>query len=162
VSSWEAEGKSDEWYTPKYIFDAMPHAEFDLDVAAPADGPRHVPAKRWLSRDSLNQKWEGFVWMNPPYGGRNALGPWLDKFFDHGQGLALVPDRTSAPWFQKAAKRASGVLFVAPKIQFERQDGSVGKSPGTGSAILASGLLAYFHLLRAAGELGVLFGESKQ
>ena len=32
MSHWEATGKSDEWYTPKYIFDAL-GAEFDLDPA---------------------------------------------------------------------------------------------------------------------------------
>lgn len=35
--SHEAAGKSDEWYTPKYIFDAL-NTWFDLDVAAPEGG----------------------------------------------------------------------------------------------------------------------------
>jgi hypothetical protein len=38
--------------------------------------------------------------MNPPFGGRNGLAPWLDKFFANGNGIALTPDRTSAPWWQ--------------------------------------------------------------
>jgi len=33
MSHWEAAGKSSEWYTPKYIFDAL-GCTFDLDVAA--------------------------------------------------------------------------------------------------------------------------------
>ena len=88
--------------------------------------------------------------MNPPFGGRNGLVPWLDKFFDHGNGIALTPDRTSAPWWQDAARRADGILFVAGKIKFERPDGSVGKSPGTGTTLFASGARADAALIRAA------------
>lgn len=156
MSSWESEGKSDDWYTPKYIFDAM-GAEFDLDVAAPPDGPRYVPAKDWISCNSLNCRWSGFVWMNPPYGKRNGLSVWLAKFFDHGNGVCLVPDRSSAPWFQSAAVRSAAILFVAGKIKFERPDGSIGKSPGTGSALMASGQTGVEALLRAErAGLGLL------
>jgi len=34
MSYWENLGATDEWYTPKYIFDAM-DTFFDLDVAHP-------------------------------------------------------------------------------------------------------------------------------
>lgn len=150
MASWEALGQSDEWYTPQYIFDAL-GCQFDLDVAAPEDGPRHVPAKHWYFIDSLDIGWFGFVWMNPPFGGRNGLVPWLDKFFLHGDGIALAPDRTSAPWFQKYAPMASALLFVAPKIKFERPDGSVGRSPGCGTVLMAAGSRGRAAILRAAG-----------
>src|ERR1700744_2510086 len=98
MSAWEPSiGASDEWYTPKYIFDAL-GVHFDLDVAAPSTGPRYVPTSAWISSGSLGAEWGGFVWMNPPFGGRNGLEPWLEKFISHGNGVALVPDRTSAPW----------------------------------------------------------------
>ena len=44
---WESPGKSDEWYTPAYIFDAL-GAVFDLDVAAPdrTSAPWFVDAAR--------------------------------------------------------------------------------------------------------------------
>lgn len=42
MSAYEKAGESDEWYTPKYIFDAM-DMTFDLDVAAPSEGPRYTP-----------------------------------------------------------------------------------------------------------------------
>lgn len=154
MSSWEAAGQSDDWYTPKYIFDALA-CRFDLDVAAPMDGPRHVPADHWFWHDSLNEPWFGFVWMNPPFGGRNGLVPWLEKFAGHGDGIALVPDRTSAPWFQRYAPKMDGVLFVAPKIKFERPDGSIGKWPGTGTALMARGELA-LSALRRGSALGWL------
>jgi len=154
MSEWEAAGKSDDWYTPAWIFSGL-GCRFDLDVAAPNDGPRHVPCSRWLSSDGLAADWSGFVWMNPPFGPRNGIKPWLDKFFRHGNGIALMPDRTSAPWFQEAAWKASAILFVSPKVKFERPDGTVGKSPGSGTALMSAGMRARSVLFRAA-ELGLV------
>lgn len=154
MSMWETSGASDEWYTPKYIFDAL-DVRFDLDVASPIwpkeTGRRtHVPAGAFITMDSLNANWTGFIWMNPPFGGRNGLVPWLDKFFDHGNGVALTPDRTSAPWWQDAARRADAILFISPKVKFERPDGSVGKSPGTGTTLFAIGRTGVEAIERAA------------
>lgn len=155
MAHWETAGASDEWYTPAYIFDALGE-HYDTDVAHPGDATCHVPADRWITRDSLSQEWRGFVWMNPPFGGRNSLGPWLDKFFAHGNGIALVPDRTSAPWFQQAFTRAQAILFTH-KIRFLRPDGSEGKSPSNGTALMAVGVRGVDALRRAAATgLGIL------
>lgn len=105
MSAWESIGKSDEWYTPPEVFHALGEI-FDLDVAHPAGVITHVPCSAFLSDGALQRPWSGFVWMNPPFGGRNSLAPWLARFFDHGNGIALTPDRTSAPWWQDAAARA--------------------------------------------------------
>lgn len=159
MGQWETVGASDEWYTPSHVFDAM-QTTFDLDVAAPPQGGPHVPCRRWISDNSLATDWFGFVWMNPPFGGRNSLGPWLDKFFEHGNGIALVPDRTSAPWFQPAAAKADAVLFVARKIRFLRPDGSEGASPASGTALMSSGREGQSALLRAETlGLGICMGR---
>jgi hypothetical protein len=149
MSSWEATGKSDEWYTPAYIFDAL-GCTFDLDVAAPFEGPLHAPCDGWLYDRSLEREWTGFIWMNPPFGGRNSLEPWLAKFFAHGNGIALTPDRTSAPWWQDAAERADAHLLTRGKVRFLRPDGSEGKSPGCGTTLFAAGPSAVSALMRAA------------
>lgn len=150
-------GASDEWYTPKYIFDAM-GVEFDQDVAAPVSMYRtYVPAESRINRGSLATEWTGFVWMNPPFGGRNGLVPWLDKFFAHGNGVALTPDRTSAPWWQAAAHRADAILFIAGKVRFIRPDGTEGKSPGDGTTLFAIGERGVEALENAAiARLGLL------
>lgn len=137
MSHWETPGASDEWYTPRYVFDAL-GCRFDLDVAHPGDATCHVPARTWITSRSLDHDWWGFVWMNPPFGGRNAIAPWLDKFFAHGDGIALTPDRTSAPWFQDAWRKADAVLFTR-KIRFLRPDGTEGVSPSNGTALFAIG-----------------------
>lgn len=150
MSSWEAAaGATNEWYTPKFIFDALGE-RFDVDVAAPpGDYETHVPADLFIREDSLRRAWRGFIWMNPPFGGRNGLVPWLDKFCEHGDGVALTPDRTSAPWFQKYAPRVSLMLFL-PKVCFERPDGTRGKQPSSGTTLWAVGARAETALHRAA------------
>ena len=160
MAAYEAAGETDEWYTPRYIFDAL-GVSFDLDVAAPKQGPRHVPAKRYYWEKSLEREWGGLVWMNPPFGHQSTKRLWLRKFFDHGNGIALVPDRTSAPWWQEFAPLADAVLFVAPKIKFERPDGTRGESPGTGTTLFASGMLALDALV-GAKDLGTVFFTPKE
>jgi len=155
MGHWETIGQSDEWYTPKSVFDALGE-RFDLDVAAPDHGRTFVPATSFITEDSLNKEWHGFVWMNPPFGTRNALVPWLSKFFTHGNGIALVPDRTSADWFRQAWAQSNLVLFT-PKLRFHKPDGTVGKSPSTGTTLFAAGERAEKALRRAAAlGLGIL------
>jgi hypothetical protein len=157
MGQWEASaGASDEWYTPPHIFAALGET-FDLDVAHPAPPiETHVPAKEKLHQRGLEDVWSGFVWMNPPFGGRGSLGPWLDRFFDHGHGIALTPDRTSAPWFRRAWASADLCLFM-PKVRFIRPDGTEGKSPANGTCLWAAGNRASTALERAASVgLGIL------
>jgi hypothetical protein len=154
VSAWEAAGQSDEWFTPPHVFSALGE-HFDLDVAGPP-GKTHVPTSGVICSDSLTDSWSGFIWMNPPFGGRNALTPWLTKFFKHGNGIALTPDRTSAPWFREAWPQADAVMFT-PKIRFLRPDGSEGKQPSCGTTLWASGSRAVAALLRAErARLGIV------
>lgn len=151
---WESNGNSDEWYTPAYIFEAL-NETFDLDVANGAIGGAHVPCRASIGAGSLEAPWHGFIWMNPPFGGRNGLVPWLDRFFAHGNGIALTPDRTSADWWQDAAQKADAILFVRGKIKFERPDGSVGKSPSNGTTLFAAGDRAITSLMLSG--LGTAF-----
>lgn len=147
MGHWEATGKSNDRYTPPWIFDAL-GCEFDLDVAHPTM-PTHVPCRAFIYADSLKSEWHGFVWMNPPFEGRNEIEPWLAKFFEHGNGIALTPDRTSAPWFREHAPKALSVLFL-PKVRFLRPDGSEGKSPSNGTALMAAGIKGHAALKRAS------------
>ena len=162
MASYENRGECDEWYTPAYIFEAL-GTRFDLDVACPPEGPRYVPAVRWFTKDQdgLSEDWSGLVWMNPPFGHQSTKRQWLKKFFEHGNGIALLPDRTSAPWWQEFAPLADAVLFVSPKVKFERPDGSIGEQPGTGTTLFAAGLEGTAALLRAS-SLGQAFHPARR
>jgi hypothetical protein len=150
-------GATDEWYTPPHVFNAL-GCSFDYDVASPGRKiTPWIPAVVYITADSLSKTWDGFVWMNPPFGARNGLVPWLAKFFDHDNGIALVPDRTSAPWWQQFAPRARLILFVAPKIKFIGSTGKPGASPAQGTCLMGVGPRSSEPLYRAASNgLGVL------
>lgn len=98
---------SDDYYTPRWVFDAM-GIDFDLDVAAPPGGVEWVPAARHftMADDGLSQPWVGRVWMNPPYGN---VDPWWDRFAAHGQGVALLPTAKSL-WFDRVWRDADAVV----------------------------------------------------
>lgn len=153
-------GATDEWYTPPHVFKAL-GCTFDMDVATTNPPVSWVPTSRHLWANSLECDWSGFVWMNPPFGGRNGLVPWLEKFFAHGNGIALVPDRTSAPWWQKFAPMSDAVLFVSPKLKFIGADGKPGTSPAQGTSLFAAGERAIDALnLAQARGLGLLVHPS--
>ena len=112
---------ADDWYTPKFIFDAL-KCEFDLDVCSPDGGTGLVPAKRFytIKDDALVQNWHGFVWMNPPYSNPT---PFVDKFIEHNNGICLVT-MAKAKWFHKLWN-SSGLLMPMPvNLKFNRPDGS--------------------------------------
>jgi phage N-6-adenine-methyltransferase len=110
---------SDEWYTPKWLFDEL-GVEFDLDVAHPARDT-DVPCKRYytIDDDSLNQPWEGLVWMNPPY---SKPSPWVDKWLDHGNGLALLP-MAKSKWFNKLMDSDAYFRLLPSTFKFTSPEG---------------------------------------
>jgi hypothetical protein len=80
--------------------------------------------------DGLHQPWEGLVFMNPPFGGRNGHIPWLRKFLEHANGIAIVRAYTPSAWFHRWAIKAEMMLFPKGKTKFVRPDGSIGRTPG--------------------------------
>jgi len=105
---------SDDYYTPQWVFDAM-GITFDLDVAAPPGGVAWLPATRYftMADDGLEQPWDGRVWMNPPYSNPT---PWVDKFINHGHGIALLP-HSASPWHVRLWEAADAWVAVA-RFQF--------------------------------------------
>ena len=83
----QTELTSDDYYTPKWIFDAL-GLHFDLDVASPPH-PTHVPCDRYLTQadDGLTADWYGRVWMNPPF---SRPAPWIHRWLDHGNGVCVI------------------------------------------------------------------------
>lgn len=150
-------GKTDEWYTPPHVFTAL-DCRFSADVASPGEAVTPwIPANQFITEGSLAKEWTGFVWMNAPFGGRNGLMPWLEKFFYHGNGIALVPDRTSAPWWRAYAPKSDLILFVSPKLKFLDATGAPGESPAQGTSLFAVGTFGRSALINASrGNLGTL------
>lgn len=157
MTSYKNNNSSDEWYTPKYIFDAL-ECKFNLDAAAPLDRKYcHVPADKFLISGSLVLDWSGFVWLNPPFSGYGNKMKWLDKMIDHGNGILLTPDRTQTDWYQKAVKKSDCFLLLSKKVKFIKSDGSIGKQPGNGTTLFAFGQNGISALIKAEKNgLGIL------
>ncbi len=156
-------GQTDEWYTPTDLLDAIGET-YNLDPCSPGPGKGFVPAEYLYTKeyDGLKGHWEGFVFMNPPFGGRNSHIPWLIKFLEHGNGIALVRAYTSAAWFHDYAIKANAMLFPRGKTKFVRPDGSVGKAPGHGIVLLAMGHRAKIALKNSGLGLYVDLENPKQ
>jgi DNA N-6-adenine-methyltransferase (Dam) len=154
-------GASDDWFTPPEIFDAL-GLTFDLDPCSP--GPGHwVPARTVFTKkdDGLLQSWgKTLVFMNPPFGGRNGHVPWLRKFIEHGNGIAIVRAYTSSAWFHEWAVKAEMMLFPKGKTKFIRPDGSVGRAPGHGIVLLGMGEVATRAMLQSNLGLCLRVGAS--
>lgn len=106
---------SDDWYTPPEIFAAL-GLVFDLDPCSP--GATHwVPARKVFTKedDGLKQPWQGLVFVNPPFGGRHEHIPWLSKFIDYGNGVAIFWAYTSSGWWHDWIPRVHSVLFPRGK-----------------------------------------------
>lgn len=111
----------DEWHTPRWLFDRF-GVIFDVDVAAPVDGPRHVPCRAYFTAtdDGLAQRWSGLVWCNPPY---SNVAPFARRCLQHGHGLLLAPLSPRSAWCSEVLDAADAVVPL-PQIQFERTAGS--------------------------------------
>lgn len=141
-------GVTDEWYTPGWLFEAL-GVVFDLDPCCGEGSPAEGFCRERYYEKGLESPWLGSVWLNPPYGARNGIHPWLQKMALHNNGIALVPNRTATEWWQEAASSSNAMLFIRKKIKFVRPDGSAGASPSTGHVLLAYGPEMEWELLRS-------------
>lgn len=88
------EGKSNEWLTPPEIIEAL--GPFDLDPCAPIERPWPTANRHYtVEDDGLRQPWDGFVWVNPPYGPHTWK--WLHKLAEHGRGRAVPEEAQAEP-----------------------------------------------------------------
>ena len=138
-TSFEKSSRStDEWYTPKEIIDAL--GEFDLDPCAPVIPLWRTAKKQYTILDNgLLQRWEGRVWLNPPYS-HPAIDYFMKKMSAHKNGIALLFNRADSTLFQEEVfQKADAVLFLWGRIRFFRENGIQGGSPGCGSVLVAYG-----------------------
>lgn len=107
--------------TPRPVLDALGGAHsFDLDPCA-APPPRPWPtARRMVSLpdNGLIMRWDGRVWLNPPYEGQQ-MRLWLARLAEHGRGVALVNATTDTQAFQRfILGTAHGLFFIAGRLVF--------------------------------------------
>jgi hypothetical protein len=130
-----------EWYTPKYIIDAL-GGRFDLDPASSQTAlAMNNSAMKIYTKEinGLENEWFGNVFLNPPYTNPD-IGLFMKKLAEHGNGIALVYNRADSKWFQDYVfDQADAILFLRKRIKFFKKDGTPGNNPGTGSILIAYG-----------------------
>jgi phage N-6-adenine-methyltransferase len=116
-----------EWGTPQELFSDLDDIfQFDLDAAA---NEHNHKCEKWLgpnssiAEDALSEevKWEGTIFLNPPYG--RGIRRWTEKAYksslENGATVVCVlPARTDTQWFETCWK-ASFVCFVKGRLRFE-------------------------------------------
>lgn len=107
--------KNDCLRTPKYITDAL--GTFNLDPCA-GENTNIATFNLWDGRgeDGLTAEWNGFVWCNPPFSQKEI---WAKKMIDHNNGILILPERGSAPWFGPLAEKSGCYFVMGKKINFE-------------------------------------------
>ena len=116
----QTELTSDDFYTPRWVFDTM-GLHFELDVASPPGGPPFVPCSRYFTQedDGLAQPWEGRIWMNPPFSSQRR---WIERFLEHSNGVALLPFSKSNA-FRALWQTEASIVYLAddgPGLSFHR------------------------------------------
>lgn len=106
--------KNDCLQTPQWVWSAL--GPFDLDPCAGVGTA--IANKNWKLEDGvdgLDIQWNGFVFCNPPFSKKEE---WILKCKEHGNGLLLLPERGSAPWFGPLAEWCGCYFVMGKKINF--------------------------------------------
>lgn len=136
---------NEEWLTPKNITDFF---NFDLDPCSPIIRPWDTAKRHFNINDNgLIQKWEGFVFCNPPYGRKTFT--WINKLASHGNGIALIFARTETIGFHSEVwEKADALFFFKGRLAFHYVDGKKGDEANAPSVLIAYGEFAKSELKR--------------
>jgi len=100
--------------TPQWVYESL--GCIDLD---PCAGPNTAIGKVNYAlergQNGLILPWEGFVYCNPPFSQKHI---WAEKMMAHGNGILILPERGSAPWFGPLAKKLGWYFVMGKKINF--------------------------------------------
>jgi hypothetical protein len=151
--------KTTDWSTLPEIIAAL--GPFDLDPCASRSQIKGInpPCARKMfampEQNGLAIPWHGRVWLNPPFGKRNGVERWLERFRDHRLGVALVPARPDAKWFQRLVfGEALAILWLAGRISFLDGDGEPIRGNTVGTVLFAISEDDAACLAEAERELG--------
>jgi len=117
--------KSNEWETPKYIFDYYNKIyNFQLDAAATS---KNALCNNYftIEDDGLNKDWSQYktVWCNPPYG--RLIGKFVKKAYEESVKnniivALLIPSRTDTKWWHEYCSKGN-VNFIKGRLKFQNR-----------------------------------------
>ena len=124
-----------EWYTPAWIIEAARTAmgSIDCDPASSSTANQTVKAETFFTAedDGLGNRWDGNVWLNPPYS-KELIGRFVEGVIERyhagevRQACVLVNNATETIWGQALIEASAAVCFLNSRVKFLRPDGSTG------------------------------------
>ncbi len=120
INSGLLTSNTDEWPTPQWLFDELDKEfDFNLDVCST---DQNAKCDRHFTKtdDGLNKKWDGFCWMNPPYG--REISKWVKKAKESAEEgavvVCLLPARTDTRWFHDFIYNKAEIRFLKGRLKF--------------------------------------------
>lgn len=112
---------SNDWGTPQHLFNVL-NAEFNFNLDVCAE-KYNAKCKNFFSPkdNSLNQKWTGTCFMNPPYG--RGIIDWVKKALHDAKKnkatvVCLVPSKTETKWMQDIRCEADEIRLIRGRLHF--------------------------------------------
>jgi len=137
-----------EWDTPpEFIQSArVVMGNIDVDPASNKEANETIQADKFYTAEDngLDKKWDGNVWMNPPYAQPLIVDfckSLVEKYESQEikQACVLVNNATETTWFQEMLKICTCVCFPKGRIKFIDKLGNPSGAPLQGQAILYFG-----------------------
>lgn len=148
-----------EWYTPERYIEAarLVMGEIDLDPASSEIAQRTVKAAQFFTatQDGLRQRWDGRVWLNPPYSQPHIFN-FIEKLITEAtsgnveQAIVLTHNSTDTLWFHRLEEIAASICFTKGRIGFLDEQGD-SCAPTQGQA--------FFYCGENAGKFAEIFSS---
>lgn len=144
----EAPFDKNAWGTPQSLFDQL-NQEFSFTLDAAADSTNHKCANYFTKeQDSLSQKWEGRVFVNPPYQ-TSILKSFVAKAAtsvhngDAELVVMVIPSATDTNWWHEwIFPSATEIRFTKGRVKFVKTGSGLAEGKGRsnfGTAIVVFG-----------------------
>lgn len=135
-----------ESYTPELYIEAARTVmgSIDCDPASNEMAQKTVKAGVFFTKenDGLKQKWEGNIFLNPPYS-HPEVSQFVDKLLselsDGQQAILLTNNNTDTVFFHKAIRQSTALCFTKGRISFYKADGETKTSPTNGQTFFYFG-----------------------
>ena len=135
-----ASSEKQDWETPQKLFEELHEKHnFTLDAGA-TDENAKLPNYYTIEDDALKQRWEGRVFVNPPYG--REIKHWVEKAYKESLQsynecvVMLIPSRTDTSyWHDYIFGKAKEIDFLRGRLKFE-VNGKAGQPAPFPSAVI--------------------------
>ena len=116
-----------EWATPSEYIESsrLVMGSIDLDPASNDYAQKTVKAIKYYTNkeDGLSKKWEGNIYLNPPYAVR-VIDLFINKLYEDkvNQFILLTNNNTDTQWFSTAVGLSDLICFTKGRINFHKPD----------------------------------------